>query len=121
MVLVVDDELDIRELLAELLAHDGLQVRTARTAEEAVSILGGPEPPDAIVVHLRTPFVAEGHALAAVGRRADLPPVPRVVVSGMRVPDHVAADPLNRVVRNPYDAAGLVAATREALKGSGRP
>lgn len=120
-VLVVDDEPEIRDMIAELLTHHGVEVRTASGGAEALEILSGPEPPDAIILDLMMPCVSGLHVLAAMRSRGTLQRVPRVIVSAMPVPAHVAADPLNRILQKPFDAARLVEATREALRISSRP
>ncbi len=115
-VLVVDDEEDIRDAIAELLQQQGLHVRTAGGGAEALSILSEGPPPDAIVLDLMMPFVSGLHVLAAMTCREELRSVPRVIVSAMPIPARLAAEPLNRFIQKPFDADRLLAEIREVLR-----
>ncbi len=115
-VLVVDDDADIRDAIAELLLQQGLHVRTAGGGTEALGILGEEPPPDAIVLDLMMPLVSGLHVLAAMACREDLRRVPRVIVSAMPVPTHVSADPRIWLLPKPFDGDRLVAVIREVLE-----
>lgn len=56
-VLIVDDELHARKVLATMLAEGGVQCKTAACAEEALRILDG-EPVDAMLVDLQMPTMS---------------------------------------------------------------
>jgi PAS domain S-box-containing protein len=62
-VLVVDDEADSRELIAELLSDDGAEVRSASSVREALRVLDS-FPADAIVSDIGMPR-EDGYALMA--------------------------------------------------------
>jgi CheY-like chemotaxis protein len=62
-VLVIDDEAEIRETLAEILSSAGHQVRTAGTGREALMRMAG-EQHDVILSDLRMPDL-DGRALYA--------------------------------------------------------
>ena len=53
-VLIVDDELQARKLLATMLGEEGVRCKTAASAEEALGILDG-DLPDAMLVDLQMP------------------------------------------------------------------
>ncbi len=120
-VLVVDDEPEIREMIAELLIHDGLQVQMAAGGAEALAMLAEAPPPAAIVLDLMMPVVSGLHVLAAMRNREALRRVACIIVSAMPVPEHVAADPLNRILQKPFNADRLIAATHEAVRSWRRP
>lgn len=56
-VLIVDDELQTRKVLATMLGQGGVRCKTAAGAEEALRILAG-EPLDAILVDLQMPGIS---------------------------------------------------------------
>jgi putative nucleotidyltransferase with HDIG domain len=56
-VLIVDDELSVRKMLAVMLTQGGFICRTAGGAEEAIRILGT-EPMDAVIADLQMPEVS---------------------------------------------------------------
>lgn len=55
-ILVVDDDADLRESLAEVLADEGYDVSCARDGEEALRALAG-SPPSAILLDLAMPVM----------------------------------------------------------------
>jgi CheY-like chemotaxis protein len=82
-VLVVEDELDIRELLEELLRLDGCSVSSVANGCEALTLLGGAsELPDAIILDLMMPVMNGYEVLEALGREPRLAGIPVAVVSG---------------------------------------
>ena len=54
-VLVVDDQTPVRELVAAVLASDGLSVETARDGADALRLLDSANPYDLIVSDLKMP------------------------------------------------------------------
>ena len=56
-VLVVDDESDLREIVATVLRSDGYQVLTANNGEQAMTVLRGGARPDAILLDLMMPVM----------------------------------------------------------------
>ncbi len=56
MVLVVDDELEIRDLLSSFLTEEGYEVILASDGEEAIE-LAKRETPDAILLDVRMPGI----------------------------------------------------------------
>jgi DNA-binding NtrC family response regulator len=78
-VLVVDDERNIREGLAEALALEGHGVSTAADGEEALAVLSR-EDVDLVVTDLRMPTLAGDVLLKRVV--ADWPTVPVIILTG---------------------------------------
>jgi DNA-binding NtrC family response regulator len=78
-VLVVDDERNIREGLAEALALEGHEVATASDGEEALGILGREEV-DLVISDLRMPKLAGDELLKRLN--ADWPTVPVIILTG---------------------------------------
>jgi CheY-like chemotaxis protein len=56
-VLIVDDDLEIRETLCELLRDEGYEVVGVRNGQEALDYLRGAEPPCLILLDLMMPVM----------------------------------------------------------------
>lgn len=56
-VLVVEDDIDLRESLEEILEQEGFEVRTASCGTSALSALSGADRPDLLVLDLMLPGV----------------------------------------------------------------
>jgi DNA-binding NtrC family response regulator len=78
-VLVVDDERNIREGLAEALALEGHEVATAADGEEALAILGREEV-DLVITDLRMPKLTGDELLKRVN--SEWPAVPVIILTG---------------------------------------
>ncbi len=105
-ILVVEDDGDLREPVAELLRGSGYEVETASNGLEALRIARA-TPPDAIVLDLMMPIM-NGWEFR-VAQRADprLADIPVVVVSAL---DPVAGiEPVAHVTK-PYQVGTLIAA-----------
>jgi CheY-like chemotaxis protein len=76
-ILLVDDEVSIRELLAEVLRDAGLDVVEARNAEEAMGVLSGHDKVDILLTDVQMPGKLDGVDLARNARhiQADMPVV----------------------------------------------
>jgi two-component system, NtrC family, nitrogen regulation response regulator NtrX len=78
-ILVVDDEPNIRRLLASLLEAEGYSTRTAPTGEDGLSAVGDAEP-DVVLLDLALPGASGLEVLAAL--RTTHPALPVVMMSG---------------------------------------
>ena len=78
-ILVVDDDDDVRDIFYEKLSHDGYDVETAESAEDALGRLSKVDP-DIILTDLRMPGMTGLELLKKV--RASLPGVEVIVVTG---------------------------------------
>lgn len=80
-VLLVEDDVDIREAIADLLEEFGYAVRTARNGREALDILATGYLPDLILLDLMMP-VMDGWALKAeLAESKELQAIPVVVLT----------------------------------------
>jgi PAS domain S-box-containing protein len=92
IVLVVDDDADVRAALCETLARVGYQVATAANGAEALEYLHREAPPFLIIVDLVMPVMDGWAFLSERNRDPDLRSIPVIVVSGQRdVEDRIAA------------------------------
>jgi CheY-like chemotaxis protein len=81
-VLIVEDERDLRDALALLIAHRGYAVETAANGKEALAKLEQMGPPCLIILDLMMPEMSGWELRAAMLQRPDLADVPVVLVSG---------------------------------------
>jgi CheY-like chemotaxis protein len=77
-VLVVEDEENIRAVVAETLVDEGYEVEQAAHGADALALLAGGRPPDLILLDLLMP-VMDGWAFAAAYRQLPPPHAPLVL------------------------------------------
>ena len=115
-VLVVDDEPDLRDLVALTLGDEGFEVDVARDGRDALERISA-RAPDLVLLDMMMP-VMDGHTLCEELRARGA--LPRVVV--MTAADHVAqcARDVGAVgwLAKPFDIDDLVVAIRRGLEGS---
>jgi CheY-like chemotaxis protein len=100
-ILVVDDDPDLRDTIAELLEADGHQAVRAADGEQALDLLGGdPGKLDLVLLDLRMPGVDGWQVAERVGNR-----VPIVVITA----ESTIAMPPNAVgqLKKPFTMADL--------------
>ncbi|HTK95146.1 MAG TPA: response regulator [Terriglobales bacterium] len=78
-LLIVDDDLAIREVAAAMLGHAGYKVTTAGDGVEALRLMGG-SVPDLVITDLRMPRMSGFELLRIMRER--FPQVPVIAVSG---------------------------------------
>ena len=96
-VLVVDDDEDVRECLADVLRDEGYHVETAANGQEALDRLERQPAPDVVLLDLMMPVMNGWMTLDALRTRRDPPPV-LVVSAGVPPPPAGAADYLPKPV-----------------------
>jgi CheY-like chemotaxis protein len=82
-VLIVEDDGDLRETLAELLRLNGYSVLTASNGREALCYLRSGEPPRVILLDLMMPIMDGWEFRNALATDPSLARVPIVVLSGV--------------------------------------
>jgi len=116
VVLVVDDEPDLRDLVALTLADEGFDVDVARDGREALERIAA-RAPDLMLLDMMMP-VMDGRALCRALEATG--PLPPMVV--MTAADHVAqcARELGAVgwLAKPFDIDELVIAIRRGLEAA---
>ena len=103
-ILVVDDEAESREALAELLSNEGYAVVCAENGRRALERLSGMTPA-LIILDLMMPVMSGWEFLAQRRRDARVRSVPVVVVTGSGLVRDVQAD---AVVHKPIDFGSLM-------------
>lgn len=119
-ILVVEDEVLIRALIAEELRLAGFSVIEADRAEDALAYIGSGEQVDLVFSDIRTPGSLDGLQLAEALRR-QYPDMPVILTSGNVDPKHVGM--FRAFVPKPYDVAQTIALISKILaqKSPGEP
>lgn len=118
IVMVVDDEPDVREAITEVLSGEGFEVQTARNGREALDELrsGGPLP-DVIVLDVTMP-VMDGITFRLTQLRdPELRAIPVIIASAL-VPIGELAE--TRQIQKPFRIGEIVDALSQALEGGRR-
>lgn len=110
-VLIVEDERDIREALAEALAYEGYDVTVAANGREALRTLGDGPLPDVILLDLVMPEMSGWEFRQVQARDPALAGIPVVVVSAS---DPGAARP-DRHLPKPFAIDALFDAVAELV------
>lgn len=101
-VMIVEDDDEIRELMAEMLADNGYTVVTARNGQEALSLLRSTPPPCILLLDLMMPVMDGWQLRAEMLADAELAKIPVVVVSGAAdVQDTAASLRVERILTKP--------------------
>lgn len=108
-ILVVDDDPEVREIVAEFLSDFGHEVLSASGGAEAMEILGKTSKLDLVITDVRMPDIS-GIELAEVAtqQRRDLKVI---LISGYFVSQQIG----RRVLRKPFRMQDLELAVREEL------
>lgn len=104
-ILVVEDEILIRMLMADELRAEGYQVAEAASGDEALSIMASGQRVDLIVTDVRMPGQTDGIKLTTYSKRDD-PHRPVVLVSANLAPD--TPHDADRFLEKPYTPATLL-------------
>lgn len=103
-ILVVDDDPDVREILAETLTEFGYRVLQAGSGEEALPLLAQRQDIALLITDVRMPGMS-GLELAGLAQTRD-PRLRVIVMSGYFLPQPVTA----RFLRKPFHMQDLAAA-----------
>ncbi|MGI8476584.1 MAG: response regulator transcription factor [Thermomicrobiales bacterium] len=106
-VLIVEDDLAIMTVLAEVLSMEGYRVRTAMNGRDAL-VAASAKAPDIVLSDIGLPFV-DGHGVALSMRRRG---IPVVLMSASNFSGSTYA---NAFLRKPFDLDVLVATVDRIL------
>src|SRR5256885_7367733 len=115
VVLVVDDDYDIREALSDVLAAEGYSVITAADGGEALERLRGGVRPAVMLLDLMMPRVSGVEVIDALRKDESLCQIPVVVCSANRGygPDDLG---VHGVLRKPVSVEELLEAIARAIR-----
>lgn len=116
-VLTVDDDEDVRELVATVLGGAGFRVLTAASGEAALDLLEGDEAIDVLFTDVVMPGLS-GMELARRAKR--LRPSLRILVASGYWPYIVTGLDADHRLSKPYDATALVTSVRRLLADDAR-
>jgi CheY-like chemotaxis protein len=119
-ILVVEDEILIRALIAEELRLEGFSVIEADRADDALTYIKTGEQVDLVFSDIQTPGSINGLQLAQT-LRDKYPDIPVMLASGNALPRHVGI--AEAFVPKPYDVTQTIALISEILarKSPGEP
>ena len=103
-VLIVEDEDDIREVVANALEQEGFQVYQAETGARALELLKEMPHPSLILADLMMPVMSGWDLIKALSQDDRLATLPVVVISAV---DHAAPQGFRRI-KKPFDIDELV-------------
>jgi CheY-like chemotaxis protein len=115
-VLVVEDEVLIRFMVADELRKQGLNVVEASDAEEALYVLQSAVPVHLLLTDLQMPGNFDGMALAGLVH-ARFPAI-KIVVASARLPEVSLAGIAHAAVSKPYDITAIISQVKELLTDS---
>jgi len=105
-ILVVEDEILVRLMIAEALRGAGFGVVEAGTADEALAILEKDAPVDLVFTDVRMPGTMDGVALVGLLRKAH--PNLKIAVASGYSPDWPSPNLADAFIGKPYEVARAV-------------
>jgi two-component system, chemotaxis family, chemotaxis protein CheY len=114
VVLIVDDDQDVRDALSEMLEIEGYQVHTARDGVDALDKLNANPEIDLVILDLMMPRMNGLELIERVEKDARISKIPVLVVTASS--GYVKKSPARRVLTKPVDVELLLAEVR-ALVG----
>jgi CheY-like chemotaxis protein len=110
-VLIIEDDADLRDMMAQLLRLEGFDAMTAANGREALDYLRGHRPPTVILLDLMMPVMDGWQFRREQQRDAELADVPVIVLSAL---DQARAADLatNAFLKKPLDFDRLLELVR---------
>jgi CheY-like chemotaxis protein len=118
MVLVVEDEMLIRTMVAEILRDEGLAVVEATSADEALIVLRSPAAVSLILTDIRMPGSMDGLQLARIAR-AQVPGL-KIVVLSSHMEGLADSAFIDAFLAKPFKLAAVVETVMVLLADAGR-
>ncbi len=114
VILVVDDDHDLRESLREILEEEGFETIGAANGKEAIELLqqGGQPPPHVILLDIMMPVMTGLDVLDRLRRDAPFTSTPVVFMTAFRT--LVKTDEKTRVLYKPFSIDRVLSAIRQA-------
>jgi CheY-like chemotaxis protein len=111
-ILIVEDDADLREMMAQLLTLEGFRASTVANGREALEYLRQGDKPDVILLDLMMPVMDGWEFRRQQQANADLSKVPVIVLSAL---DQTRAADVNAVafLKKPLDFDRLLELVRQ--------
>jgi len=116
-VLVVEDEVLIRLLIADELRNQGIHVLEASNADEALTVLESELPIEVLFTDIRMPGRLDGIGLTRLARERY--PHIRLILTSSHQPQGYARDSADVFLSKPYDLSAMVRHVEALLAQSG--
>jgi CheY-like chemotaxis protein len=110
-VLIVEDDADLREMMAQLLTLEGFQAATVANGREALEYLHGADKPDLILLDLMMPVMDGWEFRRQQQADPHIAPVPVVVLSALD-PNRATALEADAFLKKPLDFDRLITLVR---------
>jgi CheY-like chemotaxis protein len=108
-VLIVEDDIDIRDALSQILEEEGYTVATAANGQEALDVLRSGPPPRLILLDLMMPVMNGWQFRAEQRSDPALASIPVVVISAdTHIGDKAGQIGVQEFFRKPIEIAGLL-------------
>ncbi len=121
LVLIVEDDDDVRDMMRELFEDEGYRVATAGDGRDALDLIERIGKPNVILLDLMMPRMSGGDFLEAARRkRPDLARVPVVVITGY-AQMMFSVSPVERMLTKPVDLHALLDIVRQYCKPVAAP
>jgi CheY-like chemotaxis protein len=113
-ILLVEDDLDIRDVLQDVLEAQGYDVVPAANGKQALDFLklNDPQGADLVILDLMMPMVSGWEVLEQMGRDQRLTGIPVIVLSAITREKPARAQ---RLIRKPFSLETLSSAVRACL------
>jgi two-component system, response regulator PdtaR len=112
-VLVVEDEILIRLMVADALRAQGINVIEASNGDEALRVLQSSVPVELLLTDIRMPSALDGLALAHAARAAR--PGLKLIVASSQPAGHEVAGLADAFFAKPFDLKGVVQRVKSLL------
>jgi len=109
-VLIVDDDVEIRRTVADVLEDEGYRVELAEDGLEALSLIDPSQPPGVILLDLMMPVMDGWSLLAALRADEELAAIPVVIISAVGGHAPAPTPPVREVMDKPLAIERLLAA-----------
>lgn len=113
-ILIIDDELDVRLFLTDLMTENGYETVTANNGREGFE-LAKKEKPSLVLLDLMMPDQTGTDFCRRIRNAKELADTPIIIVSGTAGRNYVLKDPV-AVFDKPFDPEALVSAVKGALE-----
>src|SRR5688500_12674666 len=108
-VLIVEDDIDIRDALSQILEEEGYTVATAANGQEALDVLRSGPPPRLILLDLMMPVMNGWQFRAEQRNDPALASIPVVVISAdTHIGDKASQIGVQEFFRKPIEISGLL-------------
>ena len=108
LILVVDDDMDIRDCLQEALESEGYSIVTAKDGKEALEVLENPVRPGLILLDMMMPTMNACEFVEQQNQSPRLKQIPTVIMSASNVENKALDLSVSGHIKKPFDFENLL-------------